>query len=1187
MPALVTVEDSGPSSDGQASPETHSAERRISETTTAVDNSSAVAKPLKLKKHPIGFTVLYQPTDPNDAIADVIFVHGLAGGAISTWTCENPRTLSQKLQPCTHPATETCWPRDILPEEQPDVRVVTYGYSAPVGNNPFFSTKVIKSDLNSDAQTFLHQLILFRSKTKSEYRPLIFIGHSLGGLVIERALARCSILDDTHPDEQRIFACTKAVAAIGVPHTGSAIATRVLRIAWLIWPFLGLNTGVLRTLQVQTHVAFDWKGDYKVALRKRYEQGDPILLTFVAEKFGFTYVGKVVNQASAVLTQEYQAQSSEVEGNHLTMVKFWTKDDPRFLAIWQPLSRLIQGIKDGTVWIFRNEDKDYNWDLFPSEVMTPKSKFVGRVDLLQRLDALVKSKEERSGKGKNDPHVVALVGVGGVGKSQLALQYAKIHNARSEFINVFLFDSSSAPALESGIRAACKKLRKDRKWIDPTWTPSEALEDSSKAVFVRDYFRETKRKWLVILDNYDAADEFDIRDAMPKGPAGCVIITSRITDPDPLGYPTILEVPPMDEKDALELLYDRLFRKPTKRYKYQCPWVKEDAKKLVDRLGYLPLAIEMAAAFITHSHARTTLATFVDKFNREEKKIYQQTLYSLVYRRVANQTGRQVSLSIMATFDLQIHHLKEREKGKAWKYLEIAGFVDRNRLDASFFDRTQTALSYPNNDEWVSRSVEADSINEAFDDLAKNSLATLVSVEEAAKDVSELVKEKAAQAPVKEEATHVSVKGPATQVPVEKSQPPVPQLRLHTAISEWIRMRQVTIEEGQNVFRKAARMINFHLRRCDHDDVMSCNYGLTSAIVQHIFALMRNDNDFNTPTASSPVSPANRLGSGNLLAATIRFAGFMQDMGHPDAAETLYNTVITRTEPSTLPEDPTNLHLTDAKEGLAIVKLWKGELEAAERLCKTCMDKNEDHKLRGENHRTTLRTYHNLGEILCASKKFPEAIDMFRKALDAAILHDQEDGLGAVANDGKKLEWSEDSLREQEALGNAYRCNGQLEDAFEKVNEALTYLNAKKRESDLCYSTHESMALVLKAQGKFERSRYHYNIAIEGYKKTVGEYQHGTLGAMEGLADAMRRDGMFSDAKDLLERVLDRRRLVNGPDSNHFKRVVRALELVPKDGVVYRGRFDELEEYSFPWPRPVYAADDPAEDAADKVDDWT
>lgn len=59
--------------------------RRISETTTAVDDSSsnAAAKLARFKKHPIGFHVLYQPTDSCGVIAEYVVLCSISNRSLS------------------------------------------------------------------------------------------------------------------------------------------------------------------------------------------------------------------------------------------------------------------------------------------------------------------------------------------------------------------------------------------------------------------------------------------------------------------------------------------------------------------------------------------------------------------------------------------------------------------------------------------------------------------------------------------------------------------------------------------------------------------------------------------------------------------------------------------------------------------------------------------------------------------------------------------------------------------------------------------------------------------------------------------------------------------------------------------------------------------------------------------------
>lgn len=72
-------------------------------------------------KGPIGLTNLYQPR--LNAIADLIFVHGLTGGSRSSWSKGNDPTLY--------------WPQEWLPADPKfeDVRIHSFGYNSKLGTD--------------------------------------------------------------------------------------------------------------------------------------------------------------------------------------------------------------------------------------------------------------------------------------------------------------------------------------------------------------------------------------------------------------------------------------------------------------------------------------------------------------------------------------------------------------------------------------------------------------------------------------------------------------------------------------------------------------------------------------------------------------------------------------------------------------------------------------------------------------------------------------------------------------------------------------------------------------------------------------------------------------------------------------------------------------------------------------------
>ena len=110
-----------------------------------------------------GFTPLYTPE--GDIEADIIALTGLAGHAFGSWA-----------------ASPHMWLRDFLPKDLPRARILLYGYDSNLAGS---QSKNILTDLSSNFVVKLHTM---RSLSRSEYRPIILIGHSLGCLIIKDAL---------------------------------------------------------------------------------------------------------------------------------------------------------------------------------------------------------------------------------------------------------------------------------------------------------------------------------------------------------------------------------------------------------------------------------------------------------------------------------------------------------------------------------------------------------------------------------------------------------------------------------------------------------------------------------------------------------------------------------------------------------------------------------------------------------------------------------------------------------------------------------------------------------------------------------------------------------------------------------------------------------------------------------------
>lgn len=107
------------------------------------------------------------------------------------------------------------WLRDRLPQDVPKLRSLIYGYD----------TKLFKShsfkNLDGIAWSFITALREIRRSLPSA-RPLILLAHSLGGIVLKRALVLVSY--EANDENRLILESVKGLVFFGVPHRGMEIS---------------------------------------------------------------------------------------------------------------------------------------------------------------------------------------------------------------------------------------------------------------------------------------------------------------------------------------------------------------------------------------------------------------------------------------------------------------------------------------------------------------------------------------------------------------------------------------------------------------------------------------------------------------------------------------------------------------------------------------------------------------------------------------------------------------------------------------------------------------------------------------------------------------------------------------------------------------------------------------------------
>jgi len=172
------------------------------------DTPSRGSQPIRLDKDFLGITTLFKPP-PQDHKVDIIAVCGLGGHAFGSFTERNGSHM---------------WLRDALPldvpqeaDQKPFARVMIYGYESSLAQSESFQNL---EDLATSFHTHLLGLV-----STSLTKPIIIIGHSLGGLVVKQTLI--SLSTSTKLDDKTLLQAVYGLVFFGVPHDGMDIRSLI------------------------------------------------------------------------------------------------------------------------------------------------------------------------------------------------------------------------------------------------------------------------------------------------------------------------------------------------------------------------------------------------------------------------------------------------------------------------------------------------------------------------------------------------------------------------------------------------------------------------------------------------------------------------------------------------------------------------------------------------------------------------------------------------------------------------------------------------------------------------------------------------------------------------------------------------------------------------------------------------
>ncbi|TGJ70665.1 hypothetical protein EYR41_002698 [Orbilia oligospora] len=288
-----------------------------------------------------GLTQLF-PVNPNDVKIDIVAISGLNSHAFGSWTsCSGV------------PENDKMWLSDFISQDEilKDSRVMTFGY-----DTKYRSKKQMWIEDHGDS--FLTELDKARKTPKERDRPLVIIGHSFGGTIVTHAYVRSS----EKTELEHIYNSITDIFLFGVPFQGINLDDVRSMVEEISDP-TGQGEKMIEYIAYETSRHTTILDVFKNRIKERETR---IFSCFETEKtpkvvkqedgtFGRTGdLIIVVDRDSVKLGLEPLEKLFRAEGNHSTMVKLRSSQDPTYTTIQSYLRSTLEAAKYRVDQIQRN-----------------------------------------------------------------------------------------------------------------------------------------------------------------------------------------------------------------------------------------------------------------------------------------------------------------------------------------------------------------------------------------------------------------------------------------------------------------------------------------------------------------------------------------------------------------------------------------------------------------------------------------------------------------------------------------------------------------------------------------------------------------------------------------------------------------------------------------------------------------
>ncbi|KAI0018108.1 hypothetical protein F4780DRAFT_540142 [Xylariomycetidae sp. FL0641] len=274
-----------------------------------------------------GPVIISDSVKPGVEGVDLVFVHGLFGARMGTWAKGG-----------------VCWPRDLLPHDVPNARIIAWGWQDSGANDT----------LSDQAENLLVDISRVRTGTK---RPIIFIAHGIGGVLVKEALvtAALSRIYGSHAELANVYPRTIGCIFLGTPHgrSGKRSLGECAATTALISPNAP-SPSLLRALKESSPILENQHSTFVlmsrdirvICVREKAMTTIPAMPEFLKEAPNAD-ISKGTMQLmvpkDAATYDNFNVTKEDFPTNHMDLVRFRGRDDPGYIRLVSHINQIASG----------------------------------------------------------------------------------------------------------------------------------------------------------------------------------------------------------------------------------------------------------------------------------------------------------------------------------------------------------------------------------------------------------------------------------------------------------------------------------------------------------------------------------------------------------------------------------------------------------------------------------------------------------------------------------------------------------------------------------------------------------------------------------------------------------------------------------------------------------------------------